>query len=224
MHAGWWWLAIVVVMALLAHAFVVIRHLPEPEDAGDKPPYATLFGPGAIIGMAVASFLLQCSAGHAPVHVRLAMMVWFSSVLVLAAVDLRTTWLPLTLTRWCGGELAVAILAGAMLDPGRAWWTMGGALAGGGAAYGFFWVMWRVSQSLGFGDVRLAAMAGALSGAWSFDAWWWTMLAATLIGAGWGIVTSLLRRRRSQPPGPFAYGPALWAGPPVVVVFSLLAG
>lgn len=222
MDMGWWWLAILLGTVLLAHAFFVVRRLPEPADAGTKPPYATLFGPGAICGLSLASVLLQATALGAPVHVRLALIVWLSSVFVLVAVDQQTTWLPLILTRWCAAELAVAILIGAALDPSRAGWTIGGAIAGGVGAYAFFWIMWRVSNALGFGDVRLAGMLGALSGAWSFDAWWASLLAATVIGAVLGVVTAIIRRHRAQPPGPFAYGPGLWSGPLAVLAVTIL--
>ena len=77
-----------------------------------------------------------------------------------------------------------------------------------------FALLWWISRSIGFGDVRLAAMAGGLTGMWSMELWYTSLLAGSIAAACWGVTVSLWRRRRPSPLGKaFAYGPGLWLGP-----------
>ena len=88
-----------------------------------------------------------------------------------------------------------------------------GALAVGG----FFYLFWRFTGGIGFGDVRLMAVVGAVAAAHSAQTASWGVLIGTLLGAIWGVTTRLVRG-----PGPLPYGPALWSGPFVALAISAL--
>ena len=111
---------------------------------------------------------------------------------LLAAIDARTTWLPLPLTR----------------PPGRRWRPQRSrrALAGGpsvlraaaGAALAvlLFFLVWLVSRGgIGFGDVRFAPLVGAAAASHSWSVLIWALLLGSLAGAGHGLVRLALRRR-----------------------------
>lgn len=216
------WLAYILVGTLLTwHALRILARLPEPDEPDGKPPYATLITPRVRWTLLVTSVGLQAACVAAPVPVRLGFIVWGSSVLVLVAVDALTTWLPLALTRLCALELAAGLACGLLLSPDPPM-TLLGAIVGAAAARGFFWLVWRLSHQLGFGDVRLATLVGALAGAWSLDAWWTSLLAGTLLGAAWAVVSATRRRHRGDPPAPFPYGPALWAGPYLALLVTAI--
>ena len=86
-------------------------------------------------------------------------------------------------------------------------------------ATAFFWVVWRFSNGLGFGDVRLAGLLGVVAGTQGPGFVVWTFVLGTFTGAVWGLV---LRWRRKAD-GPFPYGPALLIGPLLALVISWLA-
>lgn len=194
---------------IAASAGPMLRHLPEPpaEDADGKPLYAALATRGFLLGVFVAGtvaaalVLLRQPAQH--------WLGWTSLAgpcLVAGAIDARTTWLPKVLTATglllaALGALAASVLAN---EP----WPLVSAVVGAGACGGFFHVAWRVTGALGYGDVRLAAVIGAvaaLSG-WAFVAW--AMVLGSIAGALSGIVHAMRRGR-----GAFPYGPGLLAGP-----------
>ncbi|GAB3698060.1 prepilin peptidase [Mariniluteicoccus flavus] len=190
----------------------VLTALPEPSgaDADTKTPYRDLRG-ARPAWVAAALVALSCSAlllvpGPArPVWVGLATVG-----VLLALVDARTTWLPLRLTHalWLATALGVAALpftAGprATVD----------ALVAAGTTGAFFWLFWRLTGGLGFGDVRLAPVLGAAAGAVSPSHAFTAVLLGTLLGAVVGVLRAAIGRR-----GPFPYGPALLAGPWLAVV------
>ncbi|MFT3889287.1 MAG: prepilin peptidase [Arachnia sp.] len=135
----------------------------------------------------------------------------------LVAVDLRTTFLPRRLHYPALGAMALGGVALAVLRPTAAL----GAVVGALAAFAFFYVAWRLTANLGFGDVRLALLLGAAAGQAGVSAWATGLLAGTFLGALHGIGHALWMRRHPEGATHFAYGPALWVGP---IVAAAIAG
>ena len=134
----------------------------------------------------------------------------------LVAVDLRTTFLPLRLHYVALGGMVVGGVTLAVVHPTAAL----GALAGALAAFVFFFVAYRLTANLGFGDVRLALLIGAVAGQSGVTAWTTALLAGTVLGALHGIGHALWARRDPTRERHFAYGPALWLGPIVAALFG----
>lgn len=182
----------------------VLMALPEPVDPA-KVPYRTLAG-GRHALVAAGCVAAACT-GLAWVP-RAAWPAWAGLATIgiaLAVVDARTTWLPLRLTHalWAAAVAGVAVLA---VTSG---WRAAALAAAAAAASGtFFWLVWRLTGGLGFGDVRLAPVVGAAAGSVSVHHAAAALLLGTLLGALVGLARLALGRR-----GPFAYGPALVAGP-----------
>lgn len=201
-------LAVLAALGLTVGALLVLRALPEP--VGDDPDLACKISYRELVDhrFSVTCLALTIAAmlplwwlpkPHWPLWV-----VYGSAVLVLVACDARTTWLPLRLTRLCFALAALAVVFGPWLN----------ALLGALAGCTFFWVVWRLSKAFGFGDVRLAGLVGAVSGAAGANMWWTAILLGTLAAAVNGLLVSLWRRNHPSPLGKaFAYGPGLWLGP-----------
>ena len=223
-----WFLAIATALVLAAIQFWVVAHHPEPApdepDAELKTRYAELVNPRAL-GLAVPLValglwpLLVTPLARWPVWV-----VWASVVAVLVWVDARTTWLPARAQLFAELAMLVAVVAVLLASPGGRASLLLGALGGALVTAGLFAVFWWFSGALGFGDVRLAGLVGALCGLGGLDAWYAGVLAATVAGAAWGLATSWWRRRHPSPLGRvFAYGPALWLGPYLGLAWLQLA-
>ena len=188
-------------------ARLLVPRLPEPTDGADKIHYADLATPAFVAGCAAAAGV-AAAVGWLTMPVPLQPLWWVLATLgvVLAAVDARTTWLPLRLTRLAWAATAVAALAALVLGAG---WT---ALlrAGTGAAFAglLYLLVWRLSGGgFGFGDVRFAPLVGAATAAHSWSLLLTGLLAGSLLGAAYGGLR-LVRRRA----GPYPYAPALLAG------------
>lgn len=196
----------------------LLRRLREPEEPEGKPAYRDLPTPGF-----VAVCTLLAAAGAALVALLLPPATWplwwvlCAPALVLVAVDARTTWLPLGLTRlvWACGA------GGALLGTG-----LGGtglllrAAVGAGAALLLYVLLWRLSRrGLGFGDVRLAPVLGAAAAAVGWPTLLATLLLGSVVGALVGVVLLL---RRSD--GAFAYAPSMLAGAFGACVLRALSG
>lgn len=205
---GWDALLLVLVTAvpvLLGTRPVLVR-LAEPVEPDGKAPYA---------GLATPRFALTCTALAAGGAVLVALTqppatwpLWWvlsAPALVLVAVDARTTWLPLDLTRavWVmtlGAASVSTVLGGVHL--------LARAGAGAGAAALLYLLLWRLSRGgLGFGDVRLAPVLGAAAAAVGWSTLLATLLLGSLAGAAVGVVLALRHR-----PGAFAYAPSMLAG------------
>lgn len=140
--------------------------------------------------------------------------------LPLVAVDLRTTFLPKRLN-----ALAAALMVAGLVPLAVAQWQAAvGAVIGATAAFLFFYLAWRLSPTLGFGDVRLALLTGAVSGQAGASAWTTALLAGTVLGAVHGVAHALWARGDAARPRHFAFGPALWLGPCVAAVAAATAG
>ena len=204
--------------AMLVGGRPVLARLPEPassdQGSGDKVPYAALptraflLGWAAVSGVAVGfSWLLL------PPAARPLWAVLGTVGILLAAVDARTTWLPLPLARaaWLlmsvAGLLAAGV-AGIGGGPGAALRTLLGAAVGAAVAGGLYLLVWLISRGgFGFGDVRFAPLVGAATAVPTLPMLVWALFLGSLVGGVVGVIR-LARRRR----GPFPYAPAMIAG------------
>jgi len=172
-----------------------------------------------LMALAVVAQVATIAVAH---PLRPIWLVYGASAAALIWIDACTTWLPSKLSWLVTAELAVAFGICLLLcdDPKTLILRMGvGALA----SLAFWWVFWRFSRgALGFGDVRLAPLTGAMAATFGMSGWFVGLLAGTAIGAIWG----LLFARRYPAPGTergFAYGPALWAGPYIALIWASFA-
>ncbi|MEA5155204.1 prepilin peptidase [Raineyella sp.] len=144
-------------------------------------------------------------------------LVWSTAFALLVSIDARTTWLPLRLTHMVWGLGSVAVILALLPLSGRAAAPadLVRVLLGGLASGLFYLVLWRLGHGLGFGDVRISPLIGALGASVSWTGWWVALVAGSLLGALWGIARILTGRR-----GPFAYGPWMWLGPAASLLFD----
>ena len=120
-----------VVASVLLGRLVVAR-LPEPADGAGKVRYADLVSTGFVVGCALVSGAAAV-IGWLAVPTALQPLWWVLATfgVVLAAVDARTTWLPLRLTRLAWAAMAAAGLLALLLGAG--WLALLRAGAGAGA-------------------------------------------------------------------------------------------
>lgn len=217
---GWAVAALVVTAALpvLLGARPLLRRLPEPLEPDGKPPYRELGTRGFVLSCtALAALGATLTGVTVP---RAAWPLWWvlcAPALVLVAVDARTTWLPLPLTRVVWAAAAGATLLATVLGgPG----LLGRTALGAAAAGLLYLLLWRLSgRALGFGDVRLAPVLGGATAAVGWSTFLAALLLGSLVGAAVGLV--LVARRR---PGAFAYAPSMLAGAFGAGVVRLLSG
>lgn len=199
----------------------LLRWLPRPtgQSTGpDRPPdYAALAGwRFALVCGAVASLAAALGLSLAPASWWPLWIVWATLFVVLVAVDAATTWLPLPLTRltWAAAAATLIVYAAMALAGGPAsLQVLGRVVLGALAAAALYAVLWRVGGGLGFGDVRISPVLGALGASLSWNGWWVAMVAGPLLGAVWALGRAATGRR-----GPFAYGPWMWLGPAAALV------
>ena len=199
-------LVLVAAVPVLVLTRPVLARLPEPVEPDGKPPYRTLATPGFVAACTVLAAALAVVVGLT--LPRATWPLWWvlgAPALVLVAVDARTTWLPLRLTRavWvlaAGAAVPAALLGGSPL--------LVRAGVGAGASAVLYLGLWRASRGgLGFGDVRLAPVLGAAAGAVGWSTLLATLLLGSLVGAAVGVVLALRGR-----PGAFPYAPSMLAG------------
>lgn len=201
-----------------ALAAPVLRRLAEPPDpAPDKVPYRALAGrwTAAAVGLTSAASGAVAYGLTPPAH----WLTWTSLTTVGAlavVIDARTTYLPRTLAR-LGWLIAALGVAWACVCEGTARGAVA-AILGAATLGGFFHLVWRFTGALGYGDVRLMATVGAVTGPEGLD----TVMAAALCGTTVGAVWALAHRARTPRGTPFPYGPALWAGPFLALVAEAL--
>ena len=225
---NWLLLGGVALVLVAAQLIIVARH-PEPgddePDVEHKPRYAGLMRPAVIVLLGLLAFVLCLPIAGLPAALRPAWVVWAAAGLVLAWVDARTTWLPIRATRFTAICLAAALATGVIVDP--RWWPSAvlRTMIGAGVAWALFWVLWRLSNSLGFGDVRLAGLMGGLTAMGSAQWWFLGIFGGSLAAACWGLGTVLWRRHHPSPLGrAFPYGPGLWLGPWLAWVWLAAGG
>ncbi len=188
-------------------AVLIPARLPEPVGGGPTPTYRELssgrFGLGCGLLAAVATTVTWLTG---PPAIQPLWWVLATLGVLLAAIDARTTWLPLPLTRlaWAA-MLAAGVVAYAL---GAGWPSLLRAAAGAAVALLLYLVVWLASRGgFGFGDVRFAPLVGAPAAAHSWSLLLWALLLGSVAGAVWGLVRMLRGRR-----GPYPYAPWLLAG------------
>lgn len=203
-------------IATLAWLFIVPRvRIADPE----APDLATLVTwPSAlavgIVTLTAAQVLWLAPVGH--------WWVWGGYLALgvpLVSIDLRTTFLPSQLTWVTLLVMALGAVPAIVTDPG-----LGPSIAvGAGVVFAFFYLAWRIGGQLGFGDVRLGALTGAVSGLSGVQGVAWALVAGTAIGALHAIGHLLWARRDPSRPRHFPYGPSLYAGPLIAAVVTATA-
>jgi leader peptidase (prepilin peptidase) / N-methyltransferase len=196
----------------------LLRRLPVPVPGDGKPIYRDLGTArfllvcGALAGVAAAVSWLSVPRYAQPMWSVLAILG-----VLLAAIDARTSWLPLQLTRTAWLAMAVATVLAASLGGGVG--VAVRALAGAAIAGGLYLLIWLLSHGgFGFGDVRFAPLLG---GAAAADAWtllWWTLLLGTVAGGLMG----LLRLAQGRP-GAFPYAPSMLVGAYAACLVTVLS-
>jgi len=207
--------AIAVTTALLVRP--VLGRLPEPAEADGKPMYRDLGSTrflvvcGVLAGLAAALSWLTLPGYAQPMWSVLAILG-----VLLAAIDARTSWLPLQLTRVAWLAMAVASLVGAFLGgDGR---VAVRVAAGAAIAGGLYLMVWLISRGgFGFGDVRFAPLLGAAGAAASWTLLWLTLLLGTVVGGFVGLLR-LARGRREA----FPYAPSMLIGAYAACLVTLL--
>jgi leader peptidase (prepilin peptidase)/N-methyltransferase len=190
--------------------------LPEPAEGAGKHIYRDLGSArfliccGVLAGVAAAISWLSLPHHAQPMWSVLAILG-----VLLAAIDARTSWLPLRLTRiaWLAMTLAglLSALLGGVLVAGRA--AAGAAIAGA-----LYLVVWLISRAgFGFGDVRFAPLLGAAAAADSWTLLWLTLLLGTVVGGFVGLL-QLARGRREA----FPYAPSMLTGAYAACLVTLL--
>ncbi|WP_211223185.1 prepilin peptidase [Propionicicella superfundia] len=201
----------------------LLRSLPEPRDAPGKTPYAALVTPATRLVVGVTVFAaLAVSVIALPWPQVLALLPLGTGGVLAAVIDARTTYLPRSLV-W-GATAGLALCVGVVAALTGDWQVP--VLAAGGSLLvgGLFWLLWRTTGGFGFGDVRLALLAGGTAGTLGVSAALWAALLGALVGAAWGLACQVSDRGAGRPPGPFPYGPSLVAGPYLWLVWTMLPG
>lgn len=217
---GWTGMALVAsaVPATALLAGRLVPRLPEPDDGAGKLRYAELADGRFVLGCTALAGLAAPAAGLTqPLAAQPLWWVLGTGGLVLAAIDARTTWLPLSLTRLAWAAMTAAGLLALLLGLG---WPALLRAAGGAAAAGLLYlaVWWLSRGGFGFGDVRFAPLVGAATAADGWTTLLLGLLAGSVLGAAYGVVRRVRRRA-----GPFPYAPALLAGAYLGVVLDALA-
>ncbi len=216
-------------LTLTGIQLLVVAQHPEPAsdepDAAHKPRYAHLVNSRATAGALIATLLCCLPIVWMPAHQQASWLVWGSATMVLVGVDARTTWLPIRATAFAAVSLVIATLVAALRSGPEGLELLVHAGLGAVVAGGLYAALWWISGSLGFGDVRLAAMAGGLAALGGAELWFASLFAGSAAAAAWGLATMVWRRAHPSPLGTvFAYGPGLWLGPWLGWGWMALAG
>lgn len=211
-------LALLLAGLLTAATGPILRWLPVPPDEPDARPYAELDSRSFRIAVALISLASGLLAFYLT-DPRL-WMAWSALVLagpLLGMIDLHTGLLPLRLN-YIGLGIAVAgagLAAWLAASPAVLLW----AGIGGVGGFALFWLIWYFSgQRMGFGDVRLAAVLGVVTGTTSMPLMLWAFLIGSLVGVVWGLVAA---RGRGTP---YPYGPSMLLGPVLALVVGQFVG
>lgn len=201
------WLAVLATGLLTAAiARPVLHRLPEPQ--GEDPPgYASLPTAGFVVACALCSAAAAAIAWTSlPAGLQPLWTVLAVGGVLLAAIDLATTWLPLRLVQASWLAMAVAVVVAAALA--GSWSMLLRSGVGALVAGGLYFTVWLVTRGgFGFGDVRFAPLLGAAASAHSWRLLVATLVAGTVVGGVVGLAR-LVRRRD----GPFPYAPSMLAG------------
>jgi leader peptidase (prepilin peptidase) / N-methyltransferase len=198
-------LVVGVMSALLVRP--ILRRLPEPAGSDGKLRYRDL-GSRRFLASCGVLALLAATISWLSLPRYAQPMWWVLAILgvLLAAIDARTSWLPLRLTRISWLAMAVAALLSTLLAGSL--WVVGRAVAGAAIAGALYLFVWLISRGgFGFGDVRFAPLLGAAAAAHSWTLLWLTLLLGTMVGGFTGLIR-LARGRREA----FPYAPSMLIG------------
>lgn len=202
---------------------LVVARLPEPPNASpEKIPYAELAARPGLAGM------LAAASGAAGAVCGLA-LGWDPALLfllylcplgvTLAYVDWRLRLLPTALIAPSYPVLAVLVALAALLErDDRLLWS---ALFGWLGVFAFYWLLWRFTPGMGYGDVRLAGLVGMTLG--------WFGSAALLVGVYAGFLLGVLawvpmRLFRLTQDRSYPFGPFMLLGVLVAVAWTGVSG
>ncbi|MDT0201479.1 A24 family peptidase [Nocardioides sp. AE5] len=206
----WSWQAALVLAAAAALAGwcvpALVARLPEPPDPDpEKTPYADLAGAGTAVQTAAWSGLVAGLVGGA--------LGWSWPLLylvplvpvgvALAWVDLRTRLLPKLVVGPC--YLVVLVLLGIVTAITGDLDALGRAFVGWLVAGGLYWLLWRFTPGMGYGDVRLSGVLGLVLAHLGWAELAVGIYAGFVVGVvGWLPLRLLgITRDRSFPFGPF---------------------
>jgi leader peptidase (prepilin peptidase)/N-methyltransferase len=147
----------------------------------------------------------------------LAVMVMALALVPVVAIDLEHRLIPNIVVL---PAAAVALVFMILDDPSR-WWV---PVAGAAGAAGFLGLLWLVyPRGMGFGDVKLALLLGAVLGASVIPAFFIAFFAGSLLGVVLMARHGKGARKTTIPFGPYlAAGAllALWAGPSMITLYT----
>jgi leader peptidase (prepilin peptidase) / N-methyltransferase len=209
-------LTVALISALLVRP--VLRRLPEPAAGAGKPIYRDLGSAGFLIACGVlAGAAATVSWLSLPRYIQPLWAVLAILGVLLAAIDARTGWLPLRLTRIAWLAMAVASLLAALLI--KDVWVAVRSITGAAIAGGLYLLVWLISRGgFGFGDVRFAPLLGAAAAADSWPLLWLTLLLGTVVGGLVGLLRLAQSRREA-----FPYAPSMLVGAYAACVVTMLA-
>lgn len=191
----------------------LIRAIPE-HDQVDVPSYRRLASrPGlawwcSLVGAAVMAAIVWTVGWGGELAVLLPVV---PVGIALSVIDWRTRLLPRRLVLPATGYVVVAggVVALATQDTGA--WVLG--MIGLAAARSAFWVLWYLrSASMGFGDVRVAALLGFVLGFQGAGELIVGLYAAFLLFVVPGVALAVWRRDRSVLKAAYPFGPFLFGG------------
>lgn len=189
----------------------LVARLPEPPEADpEKVTYAEL----AAVPRLPLRYALWAGAAAGTVgaflgwHGALLMLVPLSAAgVALAHIDFRTRLLPKLLVRPLYPVLLLGLVLAALVerDPG----VLTGGVLGAVVALIVYWLLWRFTPGMGYGDVRLSGLVGMALGALGWQALGLGLYGGFLLGAlGW-VPLRLLGFTKDRH---FAFGPFMLLG------------
>jgi len=138
-----------------------------------------------------------------------AYLVFVCALLVITVVDLRLYLIPNRVV-YPGLFICLGLLAGASLALGDSQ-RFRFALLGMAGSWLFYFIVWFLyPKGMGFGDVRLSALIGLMTGWMGVEYSIEAVLLGLVLGAGSGLVLIILRFRTRKDAVPF--GPFMAAG------------
>lgn len=203
----------------------LVARIPEPETPGTeptgaeptgakptgaKPRYADLAAADGLAARCAAAGLVAGGAIGATLGWAWPLLYLLPLVpvgLALAYVDQRTRLLPTWVIRPTYAGLAVLVPLCAALEQDAT--ALARAVVGWPAAGALFWLLWRFSRGMGYGDVRLSGALGIALGYLGWAELVVGVYASFLLGALAWLPLRLLQVTRDRQ---FAFGPFLLLG------------
>ncbi|CAN5420804.1 hypothetical protein BH09ACT10_BH09ACT10_09830 [soil metagenome] len=205
-------IALASMLAAMAASYgpALLRALPEPDDAEPgKPTYAKLARTSRLaISLAVGAALITAAVGWR-IGAEPILTAWAVLSVVgvlLAFIDWRTRLLPYRVVVPSTVVVGLLLVEAAVID--GAWDALLRSTLAGLAVFAAFFVSWWVlPRAVGYGDVRISGMLGAMLGWHGWSTVFVGMYAAFLLGAviGVGLAVAKVVDRKAIPFGPFLF-------------------